>query len=242
MIKQLLNIFKQIAPQPVKNLLRKIGLDRLWLMFYDKYDVELNFQQKWVKDFVGNESKVLEYWKSYRYLDEIERICEINGSKKILDVGCGISTVLHFLKGQKVGIDPLAYDYSKLYNYPREVSIIRALGEEIPFKEQYFDIVFCSNVLDHTTNPQKSLAEIFRVLKNDGYFVLTVEVFENKENRDLSHPHCFTKENVYSLIENKFTPVFENKSPWIQLRFFVLGHRESVNDELVMICQKRLSN
>jgi ubiquinone/menaquinone biosynthesis C-methylase UbiE len=225
-------------PQPIRNLLWNIGFDKLWPLLVNKYDVELYFQQKWVKEFAQNKEKVLEYWVKYRFLDEIKRVCEINDDKKILDIGCGISTVLHFINGERYGIDPLANEYLGLYKYPKDITIKYGLGENIPFQDQFFDIILCSNALDHNVNPHQTIQEIYRVLKDNGFFVLTVELFETEGPRDLAHPHSFTIDYLQALLGKKFRTVFKNTSPWIGLRQYVQGGGKSDTEESVMICQK----
>ena len=236
--KYFIQMVKEITPQPIKNFLRKLGFDKLLPILVNKSDVELYFQLEWVKEFTSNKYKVLEYWEKYRFLDEIKDLCKINDVKKILDIGCGISTILHFIKGEKYGIDPLADEYLKLYEYPKDITIKYGFGEAIPFQDQFFDIIFCSNVLDHTISPHRTINEIYRVLKDDGFFVLTVEIFEAESVRDLAHPHSFTNDHLYSLLGNRFRTIFQNKSPWIGLRQYVQGGRESDTKESVMVCQK----
>jgi len=228
----------KILPTLIKSVLRILGFNKYSPRFRNKYTAELAFQTEWVKEFKDNKSKVLEYWKKYRYLDEINAICNIKNNTKVLDVGCGISSVLHFIDGERYGIDPLADEYKKLYSYPKEINIAKGFGEDLPFPDKYFDIVFCSNVLDHVTDPQKTIDEIYRVLKPNGYFVLTVEIFEEKTKRDPAHPHSLTKKDVYSLLESKFKIIFEKESPWIGLRAYINGSRKGHNKELIMILGK----
>ncbi len=225
-------------PKPVKNILKTLGLDKILQLFYDKYDHELMFQKGWAREFTPNKDRVLDYWKKYRYLDDIEKICKIREDSKVLDVGCGVSTVLQFIKGKRFGIDPLADEYSKLYEYPEGVHVSKALGESIPFDTDYFDIVFCSNVLDHVTSPEKAINEILRVLKRDGYFVLTVEIFEEKMKRTAAHPHLLGKKEIYSLLEDRFETIFEKESPWIGMRNYVNGLNSWQNHELVLVLKK----
>jgi SAM-dependent methyltransferase len=139
-----------------------------------KETIELAYQVEWVREFQNNRSKVLEHWRRYREFDQALTLCDISDSSRILDVGCGISTVLHFLPGERHGVDPLADEYKKLYSYPTGISVQKAFGEELPFPDQYFDVVFCSNVLDHVVDPQRVVQEIRRVLQPDGCLVLTV--------------------------------------------------------------------
>ena len=157
---------------------------------------------------------------------------------KILDVGCGISTVLHFINGDRYGIDPLADEYKKLYSYPEEIIIQKGHGEDIPFLDNYFHIVFCSNVLDHVSDPEKTCDEIYRVLKQDVFFILTIEIFKDKTIRDPAHPHSLTKGDIHSLLKDKFEILLEKESPWIGLRNYINGSRKSRNNELIVITKK----
>jgi SAM-dependent methyltransferase len=45
------------------------------------------------------------------------------------------------------------------------------LGEQIPYPDQSFDLVFSVNVLEHLEQPEKVFAEIHRILKPGGVFL-----------------------------------------------------------------------
>ncbi len=141
----------------------------------------------------------------------------IGPSSRVLDVGCGISTVLHFVEGERYGIDPLAEEYKKIYDYPDGIKLVQALSEVIPFEDSYFDVVFCTNVLDHVEDPDKTVAEVLRVLKPGGFFVLTVEVFPKKVTRDPAHPHLFMEKDVRAMVAGRFEKVFDKSSPMMEL-------------------------
>jgi len=205
-----------------------------------KQAVELKFQREWVREFQNHQEQVREYWIRYRFLEEINSICAFEESTKVLDVGCGISSVLHFIPGERYGIDPLAEEYHKLYQYPAELHIQKADAENLPFADEFFDVVFCSNVLDHIDNPAKTIEEIVRVLRPKGYFILTVEIFNQKEKRDSAHPHSMLKSDVKQLTADRFQTIAEHESPWISLRNYVKGEHRHWNNELILILQKRL--
>jgi ubiquinone/menaquinone biosynthesis C-methylase UbiE len=228
----------EVIPEPIKTLFKTFGFGRFLNFVYNKYDAELLSQREWVKEFKENRSKVLKYWKKYRYLDDINAICNITEDTKVLDVGCGVSTVLHYIKGKRFGIDPLADEYSKLYKYPEGMNIKKGFGENITFPDEKFDVVFCTNVLDHVTDPKKTVDEIYRVLKASGYFVLTLETFREKITRGLAHPHSFIKRDVYSLLEGRFEMRFEKETPRIGLRAYVNNSRRSHDKGLIMILEK----
>ncbi|ODS31309.1 MAG: hypothetical protein SCARUB_03571 [Candidatus Scalindua rubra] len=48
------------------------------------------------------------------------------------------------------------------------------IEEEIPFGNNYFDIVFCTETLEHLKNADRCLQEIKRVTTNNGWIVITV--------------------------------------------------------------------
>jgi SAM-dependent methyltransferase len=217
---------------------KALGLYRLLSGFYAKPGAELLFQREWAEEFKQNQAKVLEYWKEYRNLDRIVALCQITAHTRVLDVGCGISTILHFVPGKRFGIDPLADEYGKLYDYPKELSIQKGAGEEIPFSDASFDVAFCSNVLDHVTDPERTLDEIARVLKAEGYFVLTVELFPQTTARDPAHPHSMTRAQIEALLQERFKIEFEREAPWIGLRNYVKGSRTAQNREWVVVSQK----
>jgi len=220
----------------IRKVLQLLSLTR-WFP-QGKSLTELSFQATWARQFRRERAKALEYWRRYRYFDEILMLIQ-PGQKRILDVGCGISTVLHFLDGERVGIDPLAEWYKQLYAYPDGIQIRRAAGERIPFPDASFDVVFCSNALDHTTDPAATVAEIYRVLKPSGYFVLTVEIFTHPGPRDAGHPHSFRRDDVVRLLGERFEICFRKESEWIGLQNYTLGRtRHHRTNELVVVAAK----
>lgn len=229
---------KNNLPAPLKNFIRALKLQKLVWFCYNKPDIELSYQRKWAQEFAAQKHKVLEYWKHYRFLDNIERLVGFTDKSKVIDVGCGISTVLHFVKGRRFGIDPLAQEYKELYDYPRDITVLKSCGEEIPFKDAYFDVAFCSNVLDHVKNPRTTIDEIHRILAPDGFFIMTVELFERAMPRDPAHPHCFLKNDVCTLLGHKFKIIFEKESPWISEKNYIDGIRQATNKELILVCKK----
>ncbi len=188
--------------------------DKLLDLFNDKQRTELRFQKQW-HEFSWEDIlvKLKDYWYSYRYLDEIEKYVEFNETKRILDVGCGITSVLNIIQGDKYGIDPLIEEYKKLYPLDKSIMWMVGYGEDIPFDDSFFDIVFCSNVLDHSDNPPIVISEIKRVIKNNGKLVLTVDIFRDKKKRDKAHPHSLTEKDVDDLLVSDFQILFKKLSP-----------------------------
>ena len=168
----------------------------------EKEREELEFQKLWVEDFKKAKGKVRYYWQRYRYLDTILEKCKIDDWSTILDIGSGISSVLHFLPGTKIALDPLMEDYQNLYDFPDSWILLNLKAEDLNAEahEELFDVVFCSNALDHTESPEKAMENIYRILKPGGYFVLTVQVFLEEGKRNEAHPHSLTYFRIFELL------------------------------------------
>ena len=49
---------------------------------------------------------------------------------------------------------------------------IQRFSEDLPFKDNKFDFVYCYTVLEHVANVKKSISEMIRVLQPGGGFYL----------------------------------------------------------------------
>ena len=101
-------------------------------------------------------------------------------SKKILDLGCGEGTKLNFLvgKGKKgVGVD-ISTLAVKLGNrqYPH-LNFVKADLEELPFKDNQFDLTYSAFVLEHLDDPVKVINEAIRVTEPKGKLVFIAPNF-----------------------------------------------------------------
>lgn len=118
----------------------------------------------------------ISYVASKRVRDVIAYLDITSPQQKILDVGCGPGIVLGQVpQGELHGVDLSSH----LVAMARErlgdrAHIKRASAEELPFDSNSFDAVFCTEVLEHTLNPDKAVAECVRVLKPGGRLVLSV--------------------------------------------------------------------
>lgn len=185
--------------------------------------------------------KVLEYWVAFRHLEEILRHIALSDRSRVLDVGCGISTILHYLPGERHGLDPLAERYKTIYEYPPDIDVRRGYGEAIPFGDDWFDVVVCSNAIDHTIDPQRTLAEIHRVLKPGGYFILTCEVFEDDiGERNPGHPRSLTAAKLKALV-SRFEVAAHWDSPWVGLLRYTTGDLRSEQREHILLLKRRTS-
>jgi ubiquinone/menaquinone biosynthesis C-methylase UbiE len=97
---------------------------------------------------------------------------------RVLEVGSGAHGLIFFFSGsERVGVDPLAGHYRKLFpTWQDKARTITANGERLPFPDASFDVVLCDNVVDHAESPRRIAKEMMRVLKPGGLLYFTVNV------------------------------------------------------------------
>jgi len=169
----------------------------------------------------------------------LTQLGDIKG-KYLLDLGCGAgeSSVYFARKGVRC----VAGDYStemiqmskklaKLYDVEIEAHIVNA--EELNFADNTFDIVYASNILHHV-DAEKSLAEIYRVLKVGG----TACIWEPMRHNPIINIYRWIASDVRTedehplsiffvdLVKRIFAEVtyetFWYATLWILLRFFLV--------------------
>lgn len=110
------------------------------------------------------------------YKEFINDIRELQ-PKTILDVGCGEGFTLERLRKQKIGERLEGIDYLKTAidigkkEHPKLI-LKHGTAYALPYKDNTFDVVICSEVLEHLEHPEKALEELRRVTKK--YAVLSV--------------------------------------------------------------------
>lgn len=117
-------------------------------------------------------------WESQIRLHQVFTVLlahhDIKG-KKFLDVGAGLG--FFSCEAAKRGADVTAVDIgnSLLKALHRKCPARTVLADalDLPFKPNSFDYVLLTEVIEHTPNPLKAIDEAIRVLKKDGYLVLT---------------------------------------------------------------------
>jgi SAM-dependent methyltransferase len=57
---------------------------------------------------------------------------------------------------------------------------------DIQYPDETFDVIYCSHVLEHVSDDRKAMREFFRVLKNDGWAILTVPITASETYEDPS--------------------------------------------------------
>jgi SAM-dependent methyltransferase len=123
--------------------------------------------------------------------------------KSIIDIGCGPLGSLEWADGahERIGLDALAHKYRSLGIERHQMRYVDAPAESIPFPARHFDFVTCFNALDHVDDLVGVLAEISRVLKKDGTFLLIVAT---NHKRTVTEPVSIAEPELKSLLEIGF--------------------------------------
>lgn len=123
----------------------------------------------------------------------------------LLDVGCGTGAVLSELekRGPSVGID-LSHEALRLSKERGLNHLVYANAEQLPFIDNQFDAVLSLDTIEHVPNDKAAAAEIFRVLKPGGIFVMNVPAFNwlwGPHDVALMHQRRYTTGKVRDLLE-----------------------------------------
>jgi ubiquinone/menaquinone biosynthesis C-methylase UbiE len=167
-------------------------------MKLSKFKEFKDFYNHWATQAEGDQSNWADsgsphYWRYQSYLDLLKNYLASN--KKILDVGCGQGNLL-----QQIGIGQLyGIDISKKYIDDAQKKIpngtfVESNSDVLPFADNFFDIVICTEFLEHVPNPEKYVTEIYRVTKKGGLALFSTFNHWNISNiltlKPLRHIYC----------------------------------------------------
>lgn len=101
---------------------------------------------------------------------------------RVLEVGFGSGALLEALRGKGnavYGVDAGRAIVEKAKRAGFEnVFLVDASEEPLPFEDDFFDAVYCYEVLEHLTNPHRLVQEIRRVLRKQGLLFFSVPAQE----------------------------------------------------------------
>lgn len=169
----------------------------------------MDFTNTWKYHQTENRDHLKNASRRLRFVaNEIGRLSDV---KKVLDIGFGDGHLLGLLSNK--------YDVYGIDFVEENVTMTRGslgLGEHIkfgnilniPFADNSFDLVTATEILEHLSQDDllKSLTEVRRILKSNGYLLITVPYNENLQEKMTCCPHCGTT-------------------------FHVWGHQQSFNDD-----------
>lgn len=159
-------------------------------------------------------------WHLRQFLECLHEMLADTHPRTVLDAGCGEGFVTDFVKRQNTDLRITGVDLSeKAIRYARE-----RFGEQahfctgdlydLPFPDDSFDTVLCSEVLEHLEAPGQAAAELRRVARN--YVVITVPLEPYFKwlndlgqwmglSPDPGHVNFWTKDSFQTFIERHYS-------------------------------------
>jgi SAM-dependent methyltransferase len=112
--------------------------------------------------------------------------------ERLLDAGCGTGIYSLSLNKNFKCIDAVDISKEKIgfledNNKYKNIVFKCCDLKSLSFPDQYFDVVICSDVLEHIKEDMKAIKEIVRVLKKGGVLLLTVPSKSKKNERIYKH-------------------------------------------------------
>lgn len=118
-------------------------------------------------------------WIQGRRLAIIREMVASGPGLRILEVGSGGGHVLRMFPEAKLtatDVSQLYIDTAKKNLTGYDVTFLKGQVEQLDLPDASFDRVICTEVLEHTTNPQEILATLRRLLAPQGRAVITVPI------------------------------------------------------------------
>jgi ubiquinone/menaquinone biosynthesis C-methylase UbiE len=106
----------------------------------------------------------------------IYKLMDVSQKDRVLEIGCGAGNILEKApSGKLFGVDISLFILTKAkQKLNKKVCLFQADARTLPFKDQVFTRVICSEVLEYLLDPSAALNEAARILGNQGVVIISV--------------------------------------------------------------------
>jgi len=118
----------------------------------------------------------------------------LNSKNKILDAGCGVGWICRLFRANdqqkwyNVDMsDAILVAHKNLRTHPNNFTARASIGS-LPFKKQYFDLIFCNGVIHHTPNPKEMFTNLVSHLAPGGDICIAM-IRRQAPMRDFADQH-----------------------------------------------------
>jgi len=180
-----------------------------------KYDIYM--PENHMDDLYNSKNQIVKYVQNDR-LNSIVRTIPCGNGLKILDAGCGEGHLIEkvYSKSNKniyYGIDITEVALESAKKRCPYADIQKMDITNITKENGFFDIIICSDVLEHVLRYKKAIRELKRVLKKDGKLIITSPnernwticriILRRKPIRVPDHFNSFNAKKMESLVKLK---------------------------------------
>ncbi len=151
-----------------------------------------------------------------RRYQEFFHLQSIRKDDRILEIGSGGGFALEILNKIKPAYYPLDIPLANLARIKNSASFnvfpSSADAYHLPFREEVFDVVIMSEVVEHLAQPVDVLREVHRIMKKDGVVLISVPYKErityqicihcNKPTPTHAHLHSFNQQKLARLVSD----------------------------------------
>jgi len=140
------------------------------------------------------------------------KICSLPVSSRIADIGCGAGGTLEYLEKagyyRSVGLDCSEALIGEAVCRIASERVVLGNAENLPFKKDFLDTLFCECVLSILGDRMAALHEFSRVLKKGGFLIIS-DVFGHNsawqaqlegESQELQAKGLFSKEDIINFL------------------------------------------
>ena len=155
------------------------------------YDLEMNWINKWGVRIIGIPH--LGFRHRARLIFSMIDSLSLPAGRKVLDAGCGYGVYSFMMAERKhhitcidISAERIRAVKQRISEYPPFASAIsaeRGTLTDLPYKDHQFDLIICSEVLEHMEEDVKAVSELVRVLAPGGYLVLTTPTDSERNQR-----------------------------------------------------------
>lgn len=123
----------------------------------------------------------LKYRLEKRTKEVLKAVKKYRGIKitSLLDIGCADGLMLNLLNQSlaislSVGIDS-SLELLRT-NLNPDIKMIQGRAENLPFRNEEFEVIIATAVIEHLLQPTRMIKECYRLLKRGGIFIITTPV------------------------------------------------------------------
>jgi ubiquinone/menaquinone biosynthesis C-methylase UbiE len=191
-----------------------------------RLDIKKDVQQQFGKNAANYVSSAIH--KDGKDLVKMVEMTELNGSELLLDIATGgghtanaFAPLVEKVTAVDLTEEMLAVAEGFIKNNGHQnVEFVQGDAEQLPFKDESFDIVTCRIAPHHFPNLDLFIKEVERVLTSQGQFILDDNVVPEGEEydrfyntlekmRDYSHFRAWKKSEWIQKIEDSGLEIFE---------------------------------
>ncbi len=184
----------------------------------------------------------------------------LSPARSFLDIGCATGMLIARMKARgwrEQGVE-VCRPAAELGIRERGLQIFIGTLEEARFPEGSFDVVHCSHLIEHLTNPRGFVHEVRRILAPGGYFIVATPNADGFQARLFGgewrsmiddHMYLFARRTLRRLLEDSGLRVMRGKT-WgglavgtapkpIKDLFDRMAKRLNFGDVMIYLCQRK---